>query len=483
MFVFGARPRLACGMNEQDEDYGTEPLLPEWLTRRRLYRGWWVVILGFFLLAVSARAQVETGFALLMDLDRPRVVARQDGFPTNTEYYLLIVVILVLAPVVGLVVDRFGPIVVILPVMVGSAIAFATERIIDEFWLQRLTWMMLWGVLAGSLLIGFIKAVTSWFIRHRGIALAALLAGVMVAPAIPFPRIHSIAYWLIPYDYSRGVWPDTRMIQVIDISILLVIGIIPAYFLLRSRFRNSWSARRESFILTDNQEADEEEEPNVAPVDSKSPPLKSTLMSRSYLLLLAASGLQASAIVLLPSVVRDFWAYSTLLSPLRVSVSLWPTGGALIYLPLTGIIVLLTTGVLADRFGGRRVVLGTIVTQLVCVIVLALGFEGWNILAFHVAIGAGVGVLCVSIVVLLFEYWGFKHFGLLLGTIASFTLGAYWLGSRIYYSAAMAMDSWFYGWLPFTSMALLFFALVLILLIKRPQYRNATAESEPQVAV
>ena len=456
----------------QDSNRETEPLLPEWLTSR-LHRGWWVVVLGFFVLAVASRAQVETGFELLANLDRIRAAAGQEGFPTNTEYYLIVGVVLVLAPVIGFLVDRFGPSAVVVPVMVGTSITFAAESIVDEFWLQQLTWLVLWGVLAGSLLIGFAGAVTSWITRNRGKALAVLFAGVMFAPAVPlvqFPRFYRIAYWLLPYDFRRGVWPDTLTVQVIEISVLLVIGIIPAYFLLSSRFRDSWSDRRESSLFTKDQGVDEEEEPRVAPVDSNSLPLKSILMGRPYLLLLAASGLQASAIGLLPIAVHDFWAYSTLWSPLRVSQPLWPFGGGLISVPLTGVIVLLVSGVLVDRFGGRRVALGTIAIQLACLVVLALEIEPWNILAFHVAIGAGVGVLCVPIVVLLIEYWGSRHFGLLLGILASFTLGAFRLGSRIYYSAVIEADSWVNsGWLPYTLVAALAIALILILLMKRPQ--------------
>ena len=130
----------------QDSNLETEPLLPEWLTSR-LHRGWWVVVLGFFVLAVASRAQVETGFELLANLDRIRAAAGQEGFPTNTEYYLIVGVVLVLAPVIGFLVDRFGPSAVVVPVMVGTSITFAAESIVDEFWLQQLTWLVLWGSL------------------------------------------------------------------------------------------------------------------------------------------------------------------------------------------------------------------------------------------------------------------------------------------------------------------------------------------------
>ncbi len=470
-------------MNEQDRDYGAEQPRREWPARRRLYRGWWVVLVGFFALTIASRAQVDTGFDILSSLERGRVRAGQEGFPTNTEYYLLIGVILVLAPVAGLLVDRFGPSAVIVPVMVGASVTLAFTGITGEIWLGQLTWLVLWGVLAGALLIGFVKAVTPWFLQNRGKALAVLLAGVMLAPVLPFPRIQRIAHWFLPYDFSRGVWPDFRMLQVVDISVLLMIGIIPAYFVLRRRFRNSWSARREGLLLIEKDEPDEEEEPSVVPVDEETPTLKTIFLDRSYLLLVVASGLQASAIALLPLVGSGFWSYVTLPSPLRVSQSLWPFGIVPIDIAVTGAIVVLVSGILTDRFGGRRVALGTIVTQLICVGIVVLEIEGVNILAFAIAIGAGVGVLCVPIVFLIAEFAGTRHLGVFLGILASVTLGSYWLAREQYVSAAIESDFLIpYSWLPHINVVMLILALILIILMKRPQPAPIVETPEPQAA-
>ena len=470
---------------DSDRDW-FEDFLERWANPKRIYRGWWIVLVGFFLLAVAARAQVETGFTLQLELEMARTRAGQEAFPTYTDFYLLIGVTFIFAPVVGFLVDRFGPAAVTVPVMVGAAIVFAAAGFTDEIWLAYLAWLVIMGILAGAVLIGFAKAVIFLFSRNRGKALAVLLAGVTLAPLLPFIRFGRIGYWLFPYDYTRGVWPDVRgfSLNLTDIAILLAIGSILVYLLWRRRLLHRESTRGEGFSTEHDLGAAVEQKPTVPPVPEPSPPLRSILLSRSYLLLLAACGIQASAILALPNlpvvfVFQDLLSYSQVFFPLRVSESWSPFGGVSAEAILLGVIVLLVSGVLTDRFGSRRVALGTIVMQLICVAILAFEIEGWSVLVFTMAIGVGVGILCVPIVALVAEYSGTRHFGLMLGILASTSLGGYALAAELVSYIPMEIQ---FDLLPYITLAML--ALILILLMKRPQSaapNPPVAETEPQV--
>ncbi len=481
MFVFGIQPRLAWGMN-QDQDYGTEPLLPEWLTRRRLYRGWWVVLVGFFVLAVAARGQAPTLFAFDMEFGQLRP---GEDFPQGVDAYLGLGAAVVVAIAIGYMVDRFTPIVVILPIVAGAAILALAAEISNNLWLKYVFWVVIIGALTGALLIGFAKVISSWFSSNRGKAFAVLLAAVMLAPVLPFPRIHRIAYWLLPYDFTRGVWPDTRMIQVhvIDIAVLLMIGIIPVYFVLRSRFRNNWSARREEFLLV--KDSRQNDTGGLEPLrgDVSSPPLRRILFGRSYLLLVAASGLQATFLVL-GQFYPGYWTSWHIVFPLRAVYSAFFINDQPGTAYLLGALILLFTGVLADRFGGRRVLIGAIVAQFASVIATGSGIGVVSDMAFAVAVGAGAGALSAASLLVLTEYWGTRHFAVLLGILASFAVGVHHLSSRLYWPAAYERDFWFPHELRgLFLLALLAIALVLVLLMKRPEYRDTSAESELQVAV
>ena len=466
---------------DNDRDW-FEDFLKRWTNPKHVYRGWWIVLVGFFLLAVAARAQGGALFELEMEFRQLRTGT--DDFPQAFDVYLGLVAAVIVALIVGYAVDRFDPEVVILPILVGAATLSFVAEISDNLWLRYFAWVVIMAALAGVLLIGFAKVVTSWFSRHRGKAFAVLLAGIMLAPALPFPRIHRVGYWLFPYDYSRGVWPDLRQIQLVDPAVLFVVGSAVAYFVLRSRFRNNWSARRESVLLRDDQEPDEEEGPKIAPVDERSRPLKSILFGRSYLLLIAASGLQASVLVL-ALFTPGYWTNWHIVFPLRKVYSAFPfydePGAAY----LLGALVLLGTGVLADRFGGRRVLIWTMVAQFACVVAAGSGNIVVDNLAFAIGVGAGAGGLSAAALIVLTEYWGTRHFGVLLGILASATLAAYMLARELYYPAMSEKDYWLlYDWLPYVVLAMLALALLLILLMKRPQSavpNPPVAETEPQV--
>ena len=469
--------------NQPDSDRDWfEDFLKRWANPKRIYRGWWVVLVGFFLLAVAARAQGGALFELEMEFRQLRTGT--DDFPQAFDVHLGLVAAVIVAPIDGYAVDRFDPKVLILPILIGAATLSFVAEISDNLWLRYFAWVVIMAALAGALLIGFAKVVTSWFSRHRGKAFAGLLAGVMLAPALPFPSIQRVGYWLFPYDYSRGVWPDLRQFQLVDAAVLFVVGSAVAYFVLRSRFRNNWSARRESVLLRDDQEPDEEEGPKIAPVDEPSPPLKSILFGRSYLLLIAASGLQASVLVL-ALFTPGYWTNWHIVFPLRKVYSALPFYDEPIAAYLLGALVLLGTGVLADRFGGRRVLIGTMVAQFACVMAAGSGNLVVDNLAFAIGVGAGAGGLSAAALIVLTEYWGTRHFGVLLGILASFAVGVHALVTRLYLPAMFERDFWPpYVFLFLISLALLALALVLILLMKRPQSavpNPPTAKAEPQV--
>ena len=475
--------------NQPDSDRDWfEDFLKRWANPKRIYRGWWIVLVGFFLLAVAARAQVGALFGLWMELDRSIVRGGQEGFPSNADINLRIGMILILAPVVGFLVDRFGPAITILPIVVGAAIVFAAANFTGEIWLLYLAWLVIEGILAGSLLIGFAKAVIFLFSRNRGKALAVLLAGVTLAPLLPFIRFGRIGYWLFPYDYTRGVWPDVRgvpqVFQLIDIAILLAIGSILVYLVWRRRLLHRESTRGEGFSTEHDLGAAVEQKPTVPPVPEPSPPLRSILRSRSYLLLIAASGLQASVLVL-ALFTPGYWTNWHIVFPLRKVYSAFPFYDEPIAAYLLGALVLLGTGVLADRFGGRRVLIGTMVAQFACVVAAGSGNLVVDNLAFAIGVGAGAGGLSAAALIVLTEYWGTRHFGVLLGILASFAVGVHGLVTRLYLPAMFERDFWPpYVFLFLISLALLAIALVLILLMKRPQSavpNPPMAKAEPQV--
>ena len=458
-------------MNEQDRDYGTEPPHPEWPARRRLYRGWWVVLVGFFVLAVAARGQGVTFPQLVMEF---RQLRPGEDSPQDFDIYLGLLVAVVMALVVGYAIDRFDASKVLIPIIAGVALFFFFAHISDHLWVRYFAWFVIMAFLTGALLIGFAKVAASWFRRHRGKAFAVLLAGVLLSPMLPIIRFERIMYWFLPYDFSQGVWPDTRGgiygISLIDVSVLLALGVIPAYFVLRRRFRNSWSARREGFLIIENHEPDEEE-PSVMQVDEETPTLKSILVSRPYLLLVIASGLQASLLVRGQFSIESGFS-AQVAFPLREVYNSYPLSYGEPATPyVLGAFVLLLTGVLADRFDGRRVLLWAMAAQIASVIAMGSGNSFVSSMASAIIVGAGAGALSAATLLILTEYWGTRHFGVLLSILASFAVGLNELASQVFWSVMYGRTFWPSDFLlGLIVLALFAIAFRLILLIKRPHY-------------
>ena len=467
---------------DSDRDW-FEDFLERWANPKRIYRGWWIVLVGFFLLAVVTRLQ--GGFYDNLKWDYPSKGI--DWFPGEFDRYVLAGVALVLAPVIGYVVDRRGALVVVIPMMIGSTILFAAAVLREETWLIHLSWLVTMGVIGGVLLIVFVKVVTARFKRHRAKALAVLVAGVILAPALPFPNIHRIGYWLF-YDFTRGGWPAPGPLNLTDAAVYLAIGSIPAFFVLRGAARHRATTSGEGLLVViDTDEVTEQETP-PPPIHRQGLPLRSVLLDRSYLLLLAACACQAGTLSVLPFMFGiAYTTYHVPYAPMHLSVSMWPLmNSPQMGIVLPGAVALFLTGVLADHSGSRKALLISIALQPVCFLAAAIPIDGWSDVCFGIATGIGVGSLSAATLALLSEYWGWKNLGVTLGIIASAMLAGHLLAYTPLVSSIHNADALIsYLLLPLVVLLLLALALALILLMKRPQSavpNPPMAEAETQVA-
>jgi MFS family permease len=118
--------------------------------------------------------------------------------------------------------DRFGTRIVVLAgsVLLGLGLALASRATSQlEF---QLTYGILVGVAAGSFFAPMIAAVMGWFDRHRSLAVSLVSVGVGVAPLTLSP----FAAWLVS-------WTDWRTAQQI-IAVLVWALLVPAAFFVRS---------------------------------------------------------------------------------------------------------------------------------------------------------------------------------------------------------------------------------------------------------
>jgi sugar phosphate permease len=180
--------------------------------RLPFFYGWIVVGVAFITMAIGVNAR--TSFSLLFPpildefgWDRATVSAAFSiGFMTS----------IILSPVVGVSMDRFGPRFVLPLGAVLSAAGFLLATIAIEPWHFYLTLGML--VVGGSLFISYIGHTTflpNWFSRRRGLAVGIAFSGVGVGSIILFP-------WM-QHSIDAVGWRETLYI----LAILMIVVIVP----------------------------------------------------------------------------------------------------------------------------------------------------------------------------------------------------------------------------------------------------------------
>lgn len=84
------------------------------------------------------------------------------------------------------------------------------------FWGLFITTFVFWvGISHAGIMISAILRLTQAEWRRPVTRAAELLTVFSLLTALFFPLIHAgrpwrIAYWIVPYDFSRGIWPNVR---------------------------------------------------------------------------------------------------------------------------------------------------------------------------------------------------------------------------------------------------------------------------------
>ena len=187
------------------------PLPPRYVTRLPFFYGWVVVGIAFLTMAVGVNTR--TAFSLLFPpildefgWDRATLAATFTiGFVTATF----------LGPLIGAMMDRFGPRFVIPVGTVITSAGLASVTLATQPWHFYLTL----GVLAigGSMFISYVGHslfLPNWFNRRRGLAIGIAFSGVGVGSIILFP-------WLQHLIGTQG-WRTSSLVLAVMLLVVLV---------------------------------------------------------------------------------------------------------------------------------------------------------------------------------------------------------------------------------------------------------------------
>ena len=151
------------------------------------YAGWKVVLAGFFGVMGSFAAVVPYTFGLFLKPLSADFGWRREAI--SAGFSIAALTVAAASPVLGLLLDRLGPRRIVFPciaIFCGGylSLAWLTPRLIHFY----LAFFLIGLVGNGTAYLGYSRAISTWFIRRRGLALSVMLAGgscgAMLLPVI-----------------------------------------------------------------------------------------------------------------------------------------------------------------------------------------------------------------------------------------------------------------------------------------------------------
>jgi len=154
-------------------------------SRLRLFHGWQVVVAAVVGAALSPATLVNVPFSLFVSALEADV---HWGRPTITAALSVFLALLVVSlPIAGWLVDRVGARRVALPSILAYGLALASIRWIAPSPVQLYVHYGLIAILgAGAQSLTFVRVLSAWFDRRRGLAIGACMAG------------YGLGYFLVP---------------------------------------------------------------------------------------------------------------------------------------------------------------------------------------------------------------------------------------------------------------------------------------------
>lgn len=153
----------------------------------RLNPGWLIVLAACFGAIVSFGSLLVFTFSIfLKPLSGAFGWSRES---ISAAFGFAALTVAVCSPLLGHLLDRFGPRRVILPCMAVFGIAFASLGFLTPRLAHLYAVFVVLGIVGnGTRQMGYSRAVSTWFDTHRGLALALVMAGVGTGVMI-FPPV------------------------------------------------------------------------------------------------------------------------------------------------------------------------------------------------------------------------------------------------------------------------------------------------------
>ncbi len=406
-----------------------------------MYFGWWMVMIGAIISGIGS-VQSASQAVFFLPLERELGLTRSQ---LSFVFSLTRLEGSIESPVVGWMIDKFGP---RLPIVTGAAlggIGFLILPVAGTFWPFFIIYM---GMISIGFQMGFISSMHAvanlWFIRYRTRAMSFFSSSLRLGNALFAPVLGLI---IAAYSWRYG--------SVFSAVVVLAIALPLAVLIRRSP---------ESMgLLPDGDKPGEKpkEEVRTKPAAVQQTAvdftLKESLRSTSYWLII----LSTSVRYIIIGGVHLHWVPMFVWKGYSEVTGAWFIGfQALAAWPL-----ILLNGVLGDRFSKRLVLMSGHTSLLIAMFVFVNSESLWSLYLFSVLFSYGEGVSPTNYSII-GEYFGRRVFATLRGFLTTFTTVA--IFSPVY--AGWVFDRYNdYTLALFTYAGIAVFGITMLLFLKRPR--------------
>lgn len=364
------------------------------------YAGWGVLAAAFTGVMVSFAPIVPYTFSLFLDPLHAAFGWKREAM--GGAFALAAITVALVSPLIGWLLDRFPPRRIIVPAIVAFALALGSlSRLSGHIAQFYLTFLVIGLAANATAQFAYTRTVLTWFVKHRGFALALLLTGSGVGSIV----IPPLTEWMIAHHGWRAAW--------LMLGGIALLGLPLTALLVRNR-------PEKPLVRTDR------EAPGVT--------VAAALRSLAFWILATITILSAfSENGLVTNLAAILTQHGVLAASAAIALSV--RGGA-------GIIGRLFIGAAIDRVSPERI--QTLVLALAAGGTLILAFAGTGPMALAGAavLGVGLGSEADVMPYLLARYFGRRHFSVLYGlTWTAYAIGGatgpLWIG-HMYDSAGGA---------------------------------------------
>ncbi len=353
---------------------------------KKLHYAWVMVIIGACLMMVQALRMFSFGI-FLVPITTEFGWGRGD---LSSAYSIALLVSSFLGLLSGRICDRYGPRMLVTIAGLFVAAGFFLMSRISTVWQMQLVWGLFMGAGGSLFFIPITATIARWFVKNRGLAIALNACGFSLGGVVTPP--------LCQYLIDVYGWRPACIVMGI---LAAVISVPLAQFLKHSPERAGGTAYGADSIVTNASEA--------SPVKTDYSLKQAVRTGRFWLL----GFLEFCFFASLQVVLVHITPYA-----LDIGIPALTAASIVSFISVFSTVGRVATGFLSDKFGGRPILLASVITSVIALTWLTFANHVWEFYVFALVFGLAYGGMVPLTSLVPVELFGLTSFGVIIAGLS-----------------------------------------------------------------